>query len=330
MDNYLNSNPKISVLMPVCNTKEEYLREAIESILTQTYTNFEFIILNDCSTNNVESIILSYKDERIKYYQNDFNMGISESTNRLLSLASCELIFMSDHDDISLPTRFEKQVKFMEEHPEVGVLSAGLEYFPEVWQVIHPIDHQAIEKCLLFGLCIVANPCAVIRKSLIEKSAVKYEKEYDVAQDYRLWTNLIGQTKFANLPEILLKYRWHKNNFSKINNFKQIILTQKIIFLAQESYFHQDFNIAVNLLDKLLTGKIITSSELKQFIISIYQVKTNAMRLKLDYALNRHLYKLILSRTKKDTEYLKILWQHDLSKELKIKKWFKLKNTVKI
>ena len=104
---------KISVLMPVYNTPENYLREAVESILAQTCADFEFLILNDASTDdNVEKVIKSYDDKRIRYWQNDRNLGISLSRNKLIGLSRGEYLAVFDHDDVSLPERLEKQAAF--------------------------------------------------------------------------------------------------------------------------------------------------------------------------------------------------------------------------
>ena len=106
--------PKVSVLFPVYNTNETFLRAAIESVLAQTFTDFEFIIVNDASSDpNVEKTVKSYTDERIRYYANEHNLGISLTRNKLLDLAVGEYLAIMDHDDVSLPTRFEKQVDFV-------------------------------------------------------------------------------------------------------------------------------------------------------------------------------------------------------------------------
>ena len=103
--------PRVSVLLPVYNTRPEHLREAIDSILAQTFADFELLILNDCSTNaDVEEVVKSYTDPRIVYAVNERNLGISPSRNRLLDMAQGEYLAVMDHDDISLPERFEKQV----------------------------------------------------------------------------------------------------------------------------------------------------------------------------------------------------------------------------
>ena len=106
--------------MPVYNTKESYLREAIESILNQTFESFELLIVDDGSTTDVESIVKSYKDPRIKFYKNEKNLGISLETNRLLDVAQGEYLAIMDSDDIALHCRFEKEVEYLESHPEVS------------------------------------------------------------------------------------------------------------------------------------------------------------------------------------------------------------------
>ena len=117
----MNNSKKISVLMPVYNTKEEFLRTAIESILNQTYSNFEFIIINDGSTNNAEDVILSYKDERIVYLKQE-NKGIVSALNNGWDKASGEYIARMDSDDISLSERFEKQIEFLENNSEYSLV----------------------------------------------------------------------------------------------------------------------------------------------------------------------------------------------------------------
>lgn len=107
----------VSVLMPIYRTNHSHLKEAIESVLNQTYQDFEFLILNDSPDDkNLEEFVLSYKDKRIKYFKNEKNMGITPSRNKLISLATGKYLMVMDHDDISLPTRMEEQVAFLEKH----------------------------------------------------------------------------------------------------------------------------------------------------------------------------------------------------------------------
>lgn len=123
--------PKVTVLMAEYNTKEEELRQSIESILNQTYKNFEFIIIDDFSEDKSMQIIKSYNDDRIKIYRNDKNIGLAESLNRGIKLASTDFIIRMDTDDIALEDRIEKQVEFAVKHPEYSIVSGKANCFGE-------------------------------------------------------------------------------------------------------------------------------------------------------------------------------------------------------
>ena len=213
-----NSNPTISVVMPVYNG-EEYLCEAIDSILNQTYTDFEFIILNDGSTDKTEEIILSYSDPRIVYVKNDVNLQITKTLNRGIALARGRYIARMDADDISLSTRFEKQVRFLEDNPNVDVCGTWVEIFgsrKERWE--YPIEHEEIKAMLLFNSAL-AHPSIMMKKSIFKTT--QYDEKYNKAQDYALWVSLLRICTFHNIPEFLLKYRLHDKQTKKTiqNNF---------------------------------------------------------------------------------------------------------------
>ena len=238
-DNIMKSNntekkPRVSVLMPVYKTPEKYLRETIESILNQTYRDFEFLILDDCPAQRVESVVKSYKDERIKYFQNEKNMGISLSRNKLLDLSQGEYLAVMDHDDISLSERFEKEVAYLDAHPEVGVVGTWYETFPNVKLKKRLVVNSQIEKELMYG-CSVLHPSSMIRKAVLEKNHLRYEDEFTPAEDYALWCRLIGKTKFANIPEVLYRYRVYGENTSKVQADKMKSSSKKIhAFLEKE------------------------------------------------------------------------------------------------
>ena len=203
--------PKVSVLMPVYNTKEKYLREAIESILNQTFTDFEFIILNDGSTDeNVERVIKSYDDERIKYFYKE-NTGIADTLNNGMAKAQGEYIARMDSDDISLSERFAKQVKFLDDNKEISVIGCNFEIFPEVKVVQHI---QNIKYMDLIRGCQIGHPTVMFRRSDFERYNLAYNPNYK-CEDYELWSRAIRYLKFANLEEVLLHYRWHETNLSK-------------------------------------------------------------------------------------------------------------------
>lgn len=199
-------HPVISVVMPVYNG-EKYLREAIDSILNQTYTDFEFIILNDGSTDNTEKIILSYSDPRILYIKNDVNAGIVKTLNRGIGLAKGAYIARMDCDDISVPCRFEKQVEFFRSHADIYVCGTWIKLFNSVERSFcYPTRHEDIKSGLLFNPCM-AHSSLMIKKNVFDYS--RYDEKYDKIEDYALWLDLADNFKFANIPLFLLKYRIH-------------------------------------------------------------------------------------------------------------------------
>lgn len=202
--------PKISVIMPVYNAKEEYLREAIDSILSQTYNDFEFIIVNDGSTNNSEEVILSFKDKRIKYVKKE-NGGVASALNRGLDEANGEYIARMDSDDISLPERFEKQINFLEKHPDISILGTAFEIFGKENFTISHIENPKILD--FYQGCFVGHPTVMFRKFDFNKYDLKYNPDYK-CEDYELWSRAVKSLKIYNLPEVLFRYRSHTNNIS--------------------------------------------------------------------------------------------------------------------
>ena len=221
----LKQNPLISVIMPVYNG-EKYLREAIDSILNQTYTNFEFIILNDGSTDRTEEIILSYDDSRIVYVKNEENLQIVKTLNKGIALAKGKYIARMDADDISLSERFEKQIYFMEQNSEVDICGTWIQMFGG--KDIHwkpPTTHDDIKVELLFGSGL-AHPTVMGRRSFFVEN--KYKEKFEKAEDYALWVETIDKYHFINIPEFLLLYRTHTSQISMRTKNEQNDITNII------------------------------------------------------------------------------------------------------
>ncbi len=190
---------------------EKYIAEAIESILSQTFKDFEFIIINDASTDSTESIIKTYTDPRIRVINNEINLGISKSLNRGLNEAHGKYIARMDSDDIALPSRLQQQFDFMEQHTDIDIAGSWYECFGYRNGVIKtPLSHDEIESTLFFYNCI-SHPTVIMRKETLDNFDVKYDESFLFAQDYELWCRVTDRFKFANIPEILLKYRVHEN-----------------------------------------------------------------------------------------------------------------------
>jgi glycosyltransferase involved in cell wall biosynthesis len=219
--------PKITVLMPVYNA-EKYLREAIESILKQTFTDFEFLIVDDGSTDNSLTIARTYQDQRIKILQNEKNLGLIATLNKGLQIAQGEYIARMDADDISLPRRLELQSRFMDAHPNVGVCGTWTKTFGESEYVNkYSSDSDTIKATFLFRTDL-AHPTAMLRAALFQKNNWYYDEAYSHAEDYELWTRISPHTDFANIPKVSLFYRVHKQSVSIQYRETQVINSNKV------------------------------------------------------------------------------------------------------
>ena len=205
---------KITVLMPVYNTQEEYLRQAIESILNQTFTDFEFIIMDDGSTNNAAQVITSYQEKRIHFVQNKKNMGLSAVRNKLMQLAKTEYVAWADSDDISLPNRLEKQKNYLDKHPEVSYVGSWYELFPKHYVRKLPEKVYIID---MLRANITCESSAMYRRKDLEN--LFYDTSLIVAEDYDFWVRaLLKGLQLINLQEVLLKCRQHSDNISRKKN----------------------------------------------------------------------------------------------------------------
>jgi glycosyltransferase involved in cell wall biosynthesis len=232
--------PKVTVLMPLYNTAA-YLEEAIQSILSQTYTDFEFIIINDGSTDNSKQIVEKFQDSRIRIINNEQNIGIIATRNKGLHMAKGEYIANMDSDDISLPDRIDKQVKYLDSHPDVAVIATKLVTINEngceigYWHEDNICTTiPQINKTLPVINCI-GQPTAMMRKEIIK--SIGYNHFYLHNEDWGLWLDLlVARQTIAKLDEVLLKYRIHSTSTTVVANKKGVavkILNFKFLYLKQ-------------------------------------------------------------------------------------------------
>lgn len=240
-------NPKITVLMAVYNG-EKYLDEAIKSILNQTFTDFEFLIINDASTDNSYKIIQSYTDPHINFINNENNLGLSGSLNRGLDIAKGQYIARMDQDDISLPERLEKQVRFMEENPEIGICGSWVKFFGEMDFIAKYVEYHKELISNMFISSPFAHPSVIFRKELFNKFNLRYNPDFKTGEDYELWTRASKYIKFANIQKVLLNYRISPNQMTKstdtLENANKIIWKMQLEnlgmnFSEEELTFHQ-------------------------------------------------------------------------------------------
>ena len=218
-------NPRVSVLMPAYNA-EKYIGESIDSILGQTFDDFELIIVNDGSTDNTAEIVRKYarQDTRIKFIDNKKNAGVAKTRNQLLDAACGEYIAFQDSDDISRPYRLATQVKFLDSHPDISVLGAAMETFPE-YETVSYIENP---KLLDFYIAnAVSNAVVMFRKSDIDKYGFRYNEKYQTCEDYDFWVRVVRVLKIHNLRDVLINYRVLPQSLShnnpKLDYFNKII-----------------------------------------------------------------------------------------------------------
>lgn len=195
--------------MPVYNS-QKYLGRAIESVLKQTYADFEFIIIDDGSTDQSAQIINSFKDHRIKYIKHPQNKGIVRSLNRGIKIARGEYIIRMDADDISRKSRFKTQISYMDSHPEICLCASWINVFGDgknyIWKT--PQTHAEIMARSLFETP-VAHPSVIIRRSTLTANQLYFDEDFRYAEDYELWFRLGGYGKLATYPKVLVDYRVH-------------------------------------------------------------------------------------------------------------------------
>lgn len=223
----------LSVVLSTYN-EEKYIAKSIQSILDQTYPYFEFIIVNDGSTDGTLDVIRSFDDPRIIVVDKP-NSGLPDSLNKGIEKSKYDWIARMDGDDIAEPTRFENQVKYIDE--TMGVIGGQFRAIDENdnfrSQNISkkPLTTRECKRWILFGMSPLAHPSVLIRKSLLEKYG-GYDVNFKAAQDNELWSRLSPSTSIINIPEVVLKYRKHSNNITS----KRQDLQRKLTFMGFLKY----------------------------------------------------------------------------------------------
>lgn len=224
--------PKISVLMPVYNSRQ-FLKEAIDSILNQTYTDFEFLIINDASTDNSKEIILAYNDKRIRYFENERNIGVAKTLNLGLKIARAPLIARMDADDVSLPNRLKLQYQKMKSDKQIAVLASDFAVLIDNGKLSYIHDQaktpEEIYYTLQFRNCL-GHPTIMFRKSVVFDILKGYDIKRE-SEDYDCWLRIASRYKISKINTCLLKLRTSKNSrmgaMSKKLNEDAISLAKK-------------------------------------------------------------------------------------------------------
>lgn len=231
-----NNVPKVSILMPVCKTAP-YLREAVDSILAQTYSNFELIVLNDCSPDNAEEILDRYADPRIVRYRGEKNVGLANVLNIGLEMVRGEYVCRMDSDDISLPNRIERQIDYLEEHPDIDLCSCGMQLFGSkegLWTRTNNPEQVKIE-ALFYSPVLHAS--SIWRKASFERYELHFRQEMVPAEDYDLWCRALTHgLRLVNIDECLYQYRIRPDQATE-----DTLSTQQKEREVKETFLHHIF-----------------------------------------------------------------------------------------
>lgn len=290
--------PKVSVIMSTYNTKEEYLTKSINSILEQTYKNFEFIIICDGSAKDLE-VIKKYNDKRIKIIENKENKGLPYSLNEAIRIAEGKYIARMDSDDIALKNRLEKQVNFLEIHNDIDICSMFCKKFGKEngIDVLPYTKNDLLKIHLLFRNALV-HPLIMMRRDFIRNNNLYYNEEVLCSQDFELWNRCKEIGKIQIIPKVGLLYRIHENQIStekkqkQLNYYKQILENNFISF--------KNFNVQENV-DKLLLlfdgykkVDILELEKLSDMIDEIIMKNTKYDKDDLETVLNLKVFNLTL------------------------------------
>ncbi len=230
----VNTPPKVSILLPVYNG-EQYLREAVDSILSQTFSDFELIAINDGSRDGSPDILESYRDTRIRLFHQE-NIGLALTLNRALELATGQYVARQDADDVSLPERLEKQVAYLDTHPECGLLGSWSTILEENRPTSrghhHPEENGALQFLGLFDSFFVHSAVMARRSVVLQAGGYPTVAERNPPEDFDLWSRMARLSSLANLPEPLLQYREVAGSISRQ---KAELINRRVSAIAVEN-----------------------------------------------------------------------------------------------
>jgi len=243
--------PIISVLMSAFNA-EKYIEETIDSVLNQSFKNFEFIIINDGSTDTTEKKILSYKDSRIRFFNNKKNIGLTKSLNRGLKIAKAKYVARIDADDLLTKDYLKKKLEFFKKNKDIAIIGSWVEVIDQNSKKIKIIKYNLDPVIIKWSMILknqIAHSSAFFVKDIIIKEGA-YKEIYRYSQDFDLWFSVSRKNRIINIPQPIVKYRVHKNSisldFKKSKKQRKII--KEIIFNNINYYFKidkKDFEIFI-------------------------------------------------------------------------------------
>lgn len=269
-------NPFVSIIMPSYNTPSVYLHEAVQSVLSQSYTNFELLIIDDGSDPSVESGISDIMDKRIRIISNSVNRGLSYSINNGIEQSAGKYIFRMDSDDKCCKTRLQRQVSFFERNPSVDVVSSFARCFGAKNNLYRSaISDKKIKAELLWNNPII-HPTVAIRANIVKSKNIRYNLAA-VSEDFELWSRMafLCNCNFAVIPEELLRYRVHSGQIT-ITKRKQLQESEK--FILKRSFNQLNLCLSEHELDmyqKIRVGASLSHDEILEITLIMRKILNN-------------------------------------------------------
>ena len=296
LDSNLGHKPPLITVLMVVRNEEEFISEAIQSILDQTFKDFELMIIDDNSTDGTRSIVRTFTDPRIQFHSNPNKPGKSGGLNFGFSIASGKYLALMDGDDISLPKRLELQLQFMEANREVGACGTGLvKFYMNRWfvkerNVIQPANHENIMKKMFYGRIGLNNATTMFRVSVIPEG-IKYNDQFICSEDYLFFSELSEFLRYANLPDISYRYRRHQSNLTRLSKAHLIRDAKRAHLIHLCKYFSEfDFPNKSKIMNILMKGSgKISLNELKEamsILIAMNKIPKKGMKVFIKLTVN--------------------------------------------
>lgn len=286
-----NMEKKVSFIMPLYNA-ERYVQQAIESVLNQTYKNFELILIDDVSTDSTMEKVEKYKDERIRVFHNSKNEGIAYSRNRGLDVATGEYIAIMDDDDITMPRRLERQVLFLEEHPEIDFVGGRYQLINEKGEILSEAKmayrNPLFIKALFLFQNIYSNGEMMFRKNTISKNQICYAENQYGMEDFKFWIECSKVGNFYTIDDVFLQHRVHKQS-ETMKNKTNLMQEREMHRMELQRYSMMLSNILVS--DEALavincfTNNCVCSSieEFIKYYEALKSIVNQAQKYQLDF-----------------------------------------------
>jgi len=309
---------------------ETFLREAIDSVLSQTFTDFEFLIYEDCSTDSSLEIIQSYSDPRIKLIKNESNRGLTWNLHDGMNTAKGEYVARMDADDICIPERFQKQVEFLDLNSDISVVGSAVIFFDEFGNEVsgrQPLGHEEIKVELLLSFTML-HPSVMMRVADFRKHGLNYNPHFRYSQDFDLWTRAIRILKFANHMDVLLRMREHSLKISRALKPAQKLFSDEIResqYLNLGVKFTEKERIIINLNSSMI--QLVEKNDLATLETAFNKVAESNHKLhiykhelllkKIRQNISGQHYQCLVDKNPAGLRLWKSTWKVDIRKNLK-------------